>query len=114
MAKWTQVTTEQQLTENSTQSVIAKGQPLVLCKSGDQIYAFDNACPHAGLPLGDGAFCGETIICPFHGYTYDVKTGKNTDFPDDAAVQTYPTRCVDGQVQVDMQAPIALPDSQNS
>ena len=44
----------------------------------DSIKAYYNVCPHRGTALaqGSGRFEGGRIICPFHGWRWDV-TGKN-------------------------------------
>jgi nitrite reductase/ring-hydroxylating ferredoxin subunit len=43
-------------------------------------------CPHMGGPLSDGRYrTGEGAIeCPWHGYRFDVRTGKLTENPNDA------------------------------
>jgi phenylpropionate dioxygenase-like ring-hydroxylating dioxygenase large terminal subunit len=42
------------------------------------VKAYPNACPHRGTALGDGCgtFKNGKIICPFHGWRWDL-TGKN-------------------------------------
>ena len=56
------------------------GDQSVLLVRVDQstIKAYHNVCPHRGTTLGDGpgTFAGGRIICPFHGWRWDV-TGKN-------------------------------------
>jgi len=54
----------------------AMGTILVVNIRGD-FYALDNKCPHMGGSLGDGTLEGNHIICPKHGATFDVTTGKN-------------------------------------
>ena len=54
----------------------AKGTILVVNISGD-FHALDNKCPHMGGSLGDGTLDGNHIVCPRHGATFDVTTGKN-------------------------------------
>lgn len=49
---------------------------LLLTNLHGQYYAIDNKCPHMGGSLFDGKLEGDRIICPKHGTTFDVKTGK--------------------------------------
>jgi nitrite reductase/ring-hydroxylating ferredoxin subunit len=45
----------------------------------DEVFALEDACNHAGAPLSEGPVtknCG--IICPMHGYVFDLRTGKLT------------------------------------
>jgi nitrite reductase/ring-hydroxylating ferredoxin subunit len=63
------------------------GDNVVLFREKDQIFALHNRCPHRGVPLSVGRreFPG-TISCVYHGWTYDLATGKLvavlTDGPD--------------------------------
>ncbi len=72
---------------------------LVVLNVADEIYVLENNCPHASRPLGDGERAGMTLICPYHGYTYHIKTGRNIDYPDDTPARTFPARIHDGMVQ---------------
>lgn len=40
------------------------------------ISAMDNVCLHRGGPLGQGMVEGGKVICPWHGWQYDPKTGE--------------------------------------
>ncbi|MFI0355723.1 Rieske 2Fe-2S domain-containing protein [Actinomadura sp. 9N407] len=63
------------------------GEKIVLIRDGGTAYALHDRCPHRGVPLsqGDQQFPG-TISCPYHGWTYDLPTGRLaaviTDGPD--------------------------------
>ncbi len=37
--------------------------------------AVDNVCIHRGGPLGQGIVMDGKLICPWHGWQYDVTTG---------------------------------------
>jgi len=38
-------------------------------------FATDNTCPHRGGPLAEGDLLGEEIVCPWHLWGFDVRTG---------------------------------------
>lgn len=83
--------------------VRADGVPMVVMNVAGELYALENRCPHAGRPLGDGERAGMTLTCPYHGYTYHIKTGKNIDYPDEETpVRTFPIRVHDGRVQAQL------------
>ncbi|MGN6135444.1 MAG: Rieske (2Fe-2S) protein [Aureliella sp.] len=41
------------------------------------IYAVDGMCAHQGGPLAKGSVDGCCVTCPWHGWQYDVTSGKN-------------------------------------
>jgi len=41
-----------------------------------EFYAIDGVCPHAGGPLGQGMLRKNIVTCPWHGWQFDVTTGK--------------------------------------
>jgi nitrite reductase/ring-hydroxylating ferredoxin subunit len=42
------------------------------------ISAIDGICPHQGGPLAEGELEGTIVTCPWHGWQFDVRTGKTT------------------------------------
>ena len=64
---------------NSAVIVLVGKQKLCLAHSKAGFFALDNKCPHQGGSLGEGEISekGE-IICPWHKYSFDLKTGKDT------------------------------------
>lgn len=51
----------------------ATSKPLVLVRTGDEVKAYDAACPHAGTTVSEPE--GGTITCPNHGSQFDAATG---------------------------------------
>ncbi|MEM8529991.1 MAG: Rieske 2Fe-2S domain-containing protein [Chloroflexota bacterium] len=52
------------------------GLPIALANVAGTIYAFSDSCRHEGGPLSAGVLIEDTITCPWHGWTYSVRTGK--------------------------------------
>jgi nitrite reductase (NADH) small subunit len=48
-----------------------------VCNAGGEVHALDGICPHAGGPLGQGALHGTTLVCPWHAWEYDCRSGAN-------------------------------------
>lgn len=44
-------------------------------------HAMDGLCPHQGGPVGTGVLCGTVITCPWHGWQFDVVTGRHQISP---------------------------------
>ncbi len=53
-----------------------------------QWYALRNSCLHRGGPVCTGALEGDVLICPWHGFQYDVKNGQLLEDPS-AKLATY-------------------------
>ncbi len=68
---------------------------------GGKFSAMDNVCVHRGGPLGQGIIEGDKIVCPWHGWRWDPKTGEATDNPS-AKVAVYPIKVVGEDVMLEM------------
>jgi len=73
---------------------------------GDEVFAIEDVCSHAEVPLTDGEVDGCTIECVLHGSRFDLRTGKPTGPPATRPVPVYATTVVDGEVYADLDAPI--------
>lgn len=60
---------------------------IALVRVADEFYALSNICRHTYGPLAEGLVEGHYLVCPWHGWRYDVRDG-STDHPD-ADVKTY-------------------------
>lgn len=83
---------------------------LVLLRQGDQVFAYQGLCPHAGAPLADGAVCQGRLVCPWHKASFSVATGSLCEPPALDDLRRYPAQVVNGQVEVDDQ-PLPRPIS---
>ena len=57
--------------------VRAHGLELILCRAGDHFRAYRNVCPHANAPLHTGRVTDGTLRCPWHGWEFDLETGRH-------------------------------------
>ena len=51
------------------------GREYAIFNVGGEIYCLDNECPHAGGPLGEGTVDQGAVMCPWHCWYFDLKTG---------------------------------------
>ena len=58
----------------------ADGKDILVTNVDGNYYAMDDTCAHAGASLVEGSLDSSTIICPWHGATWDCKTGKMVKF----------------------------------
>lgn len=71
---------------------------IAVVRIGGEVFALSNVCRHAFAPLSEGYTDGYHLVCPWHGWRYDVRDG-STDHPN-ADVRTFPARIEDGEVLV--------------
>lgn len=76
------------------------GNPIVVFNIGGQIFAIADLCSHDDGPLGDGELHQHEVTCPRHGASFDVRTGKALSLPAFVDIPAYPTRIVDGQIEI--------------
>ncbi len=55
--------------------VRVNNESIALFNLGGEIVALGNVCPHAGESLGEGTVEGDIVICPGHGWEYDLRSG---------------------------------------
>ena len=79
--------------------VHADGRALALFNVDGAFYALDNVCLHRGGPVGEGDLDGRVVTCPWHGFQYDVTTGRNV-FDPEVGLETFSVRVEDGDVLV--------------
>jgi nitrite reductase/ring-hydroxylating ferredoxin subunit/uncharacterized membrane protein len=82
----------------------ANGTPVVLVKVGEQVYALDDTCVHAGCSLSEGRLDGASIVCACHGSQYDLRDGSVIQGPATMPEPHYQTRVTDGTVEVRLAA----------
>ena len=76
MAEFVKVATLSELAAGTCKPVEAGGRVIALFNVDGNVYALDNTCLHRGGPLGQGVLEGTVVTCPWHGWQYDVTTGK--------------------------------------
>ncbi len=67
--------------ENSAILVQVKGRPVALINKGGEYFAVDNACPHEGESLSQGDVEGDHVVCAYHGWKVNMKTGESFEIP---------------------------------
>jgi len=86
------------LAENTPRHFKIGKNDIAVVRVDSQVFALSNVCRHAFAPLSEGFVDGHSLVCPWHGWRYDVRDG-TTDHPN-ADVRTYPALIRDGEVHV--------------
>ncbi len=117
MAKYAVATTAE-IPPGARKIVKVAGREIGVFNLNGTYYALKNVCPHQGarvclgkvsgttLPSRVGQFhygrSGQILRCPWHGWEYDLTTGRSV-FDPGVQVVTYPVTVEDGQVIVSLQ-----------
>jgi nitrite reductase/ring-hydroxylating ferredoxin subunit len=87
--------------EGGVRQYEAGGRKIAVFRVGGELRAMDAVCPHRGGPLGEGTVENGIAVCPWHGWRFDVHTGKCVNLPD--GTQTcFPARDEDGEIVVEV------------
>ena len=100
MAEEIEICHKDELPDGERKCVTAQGRPLAVFNVGGELRAIENICPHAGMPLAEGEIEGKVLTCPFHGFAFDIDTGKNVEFEDDEPVTRFPVKVRDGDEKI--------------
>ena len=65
-----------ELKKHRLQHIIAGKIPIALIFKNGEFSATSGECNHEKGPLGKGHMEGDYIVCPWHGWQYDVTSGK--------------------------------------
>jgi len=101
MGQFVPVTTVGELAEGTGREFTVAGRVLAVYRVGEEYHALDGICPHAGGPLGQGRLDGCVVTCPWHGWQFDVSTGRHCLNPR-LQQPSYPVRVVGEQIEVEL------------
>lgn len=68
---------------------------------GSGYAAFEPRCPHALGPLAEAKRRGDVIVCPWHFFPFDLKTGKVPGATTILELRRYPVTVKDKQIFVE-------------
>lgn len=78
-------------------------EPVAVFRIDDEIYATDDTCTHGQALLSEGEVDEDFVVeCPWHGGTFDIRTGEALSFPCVLPLKVYPVRVEDNKVFIDV------------
>jgi len=98
--EWVPVLPEDQLRENKPTLAQTGSVPVMLVRSGGQIYALFDTCAHLGCSLAGGHLEDRSIVCPCHGSRFALEDGRVLNGPATFPEPRFETRVRDGQIEV--------------
>lgn len=107
----------EELPAGARRVVSVGGRSIGVLNVEGRYYALRDVCPHQGAPLCSGTVGGtmlpsapyeyvfglegRILRCPWHGWQFDLETGRSLFDPERVRVKTYPVAVEDGLVVVD-------------
>jgi len=76
MPRFVKMATLQEIPPGGAKELEYEGRVYALFNLDGEIVAIDGICPHQGGPLADGHLEGSMVTCPWHGWQFDVRSGK--------------------------------------
>lgn len=77
MGEWIRVAGVGDIPEGAGEEFVARDRIVAVYRVGETYQALDGVCPHAGGPLAKGCLNGTIVTCPWHGWQFDVTTGRH-------------------------------------
>ena len=92
--------------------VTVRGRPIAVFNLGGEFFGLLNRCPHEGGPMCEGILTGlieadvpgeyrysrvgEVLRCPWHGWEFDIRTGRSWCDPEKVGLRNYPVEVAPG------------------
>ena len=108
----------EELRSSGRRVVTIQGRQIGIIAVDGRFVALRNKCPHRGAPLCEGTIDGtflasapgefvygmenRVLRCPWHGWEFDLDTGRSLFQPDEVRVKTYRVSVEDGEVFLDL------------
>jgi nitrite reductase (NADH) small subunit len=77
MTQFHRLTSVADIPPGTGKELTVAGRIVALFNVDGEFHALDGVCPHAGGPLGQGTLNGTTVTCPWHGWQFNVTTGRH-------------------------------------
>ena len=85
------------------------GVSVCLANVDGELSALDNWCPHRGAPLAEGWVEGGSVVCPWHSWTFSLKTGE-AEYPVDERVKVFAVKSEGDDLLIDIEG-VAVEES---
>ena len=104
MGRWVRAVAAADIPPGTAKTVELEGRTLALFHDPERgFYATDDTCPHQGASLGEGTYHEGRVICPWHGWVFDVGTGECLRVPV-VCLACYATRRAGDDVEIEIPA----------
>jgi nitrite reductase/ring-hydroxylating ferredoxin subunit len=90
------------IAEGEKKGLKAKNKEILVVNLDGNCYALNDKCTHLGCKLSDGSISGGNIVCPCHGSTFEIKTGKVVKGPAQKPLKSFKVKRDGKDILVDL------------
>lgn len=101
MSNLVKVGRAEDISEDNPKVVQGGGKNIALFRSGGELYAIEDMCPHAGAPLSGGPVEDGIVTCPWHYWRFRLSDGAWADNPK-IKIGCYKVTVQEGDAYVDL------------
>jgi nitrite reductase (NADH) small subunit len=99
MAETVAVADLTEIPPGSARAYSVGGRHIAIYHTASGLFATDERCPHRGGPLSEGDLVRDQIVCPWHAWSFDLRTGCN-DVDPEVRVAVHEVEVREGRVYV--------------
>jgi len=85
---------------NQSVSIELDGRAILICNTENGVFAVEDRCTHADIPLCGGQIIGNFISCPVHGAVFDLSDGSVQAPPAFEDLETFEVKIEDTLISV--------------
>jgi toluene monooxygenase system ferredoxin subunit len=86
-------------------AAVVGGRKVLLVRTDDDVFAYEDRCAHLGVALSDGRLDGCVLTCAAHEWRYDVTSGCGIN-PRTARLTPFAVVVRDGAIFVDVDSTV--------
>jgi multimeric flavodoxin WrbA/nitrite reductase/ring-hydroxylating ferredoxin subunit len=101
---WVDLGPAVELSRVPVQRLVARNVVIALSFKAGAFGAVSNVCNHAGGPLGEGNLDGDYLVCPWHHWKFDRRSGKGEPGFEEDRVPSWPVKVEAGRVLINLAA----------
>ncbi len=92
---------EHDIQDGQMKAIRVKGKAVLLIRKADVVYGLSNFCPHMGCSFERGILRDYQVMCPCHGWKFDIRTGKYTE-NDAIQLSSYPCKIERARIYINV------------
>ena len=81
---------------------VVSERPYAVCNVDGRLHAIEGLCPHRQGPLAQGALHGSMVVCPWHAWEFDCRTGENDRSPE-ANIASIPVKVEGDDIYIEVE-----------